>query len=157
MAVAVASERARAAAPAGLELASFQWRAVGFVVDNIIVLILLYLFNAVAGLSSSSLVAGDTVIFSVLSILAQVAYWWVWNTIGWSPGKRVVGLRIVGEDGAAPGLDRGFRRTVISLLSGMALFAGYLWALWDSRNQTWHDKAGETFVVVASSREQRPL
>jgi uncharacterized RDD family membrane protein YckC len=66
-------------------------------------------------------------------------------------------LRIVTEDGGVPGIDRGFRRTVMSLVSQLVLFGGYLWALRDARNQTWHDKAGGTFVVVAPVEDQPPL
>lgn len=157
VASAVAIEHDRPAGPAGLELASFGRRLAGFAVDNVLVIVVLLTFNAIIGLNASSLTEAETRVFSLVNILVQFVYWWVWNTLGWSPGKRVVGLRVVDEDGAAPGLDRGFRRTVMSLVSQLALFAGYLWALRDGRNQTWHDKAGGTFVVIAPAEEQRPV
>lgn len=142
--------------PAGLPLASFWWRVAGFAVDNLVVVLVLVVFNVILGTRpASSLSDGETMVVSLINILFQVAYWWFWNSLGWSPGKRVVGLRIVDDQGEPPGAERGFRRTVISLLSGMLLFAGYLWALWDGRNQTWHDKLAGTFVVVAPRDESR--
>ena len=62
-------------------------------------------------------------------------------------GQRVVGLRIVGDDGRAPGAGGGFGRTIGAILSGLALGLGYLWATWDGRKQTWHDKIASTYVV----------
>ncbi len=152
-----AATRASEPGPLGLELASFGRRFVGFGIDNILVLVMLVIFNALLGLNAGSLTESETRVFSLVNILTQFFYWWVWNTIGWSPGKRAVGLRIVDAEGAAPGIDRGFRRTVMSLVSQLALFVGYLWALRDGRNQTWHDKAGGTFVVVVPAEDQRPL
>ena len=32
-------------------------------------------------------------------------------------------------------------------ISGQICYLGYLWMLWDGKNQTWHDKVAGTFVV----------
>ena len=143
--------------PEGLELAGFGRRFVGFAIDYAITLILLIVLNAMLGLNPGLMSDGEQMLLSLVSILGRFAYWWVWNTLGWSPGKRVAGLRIVNADGDVPGLESGFRRSVMSLVSELILFAGYLWALRDARNQTWHDKAGGTFVVVAPAEDQRPV
>lgn len=143
--------------PVGLELAGFGRRFVGFAIDYAITLILLIVLNAMLGLNPGLMSDGEQMLLSLISILGRFAYWWVWNTLGWSPGKRVAGLRIVNADGDVPGLESGFRRSVMSLVSELILFAGYLWALRDARNQTWHDKAGGTFVVVAPAEDQRPV
>ncbi len=153
---AVGGEVEPAVGPVGLELAGFGRRFLGFGVDYAITLVLLIVLNAVLGLDPGLMSDGEQMLLSLGSILGRFGYWWVWNTVGWSPGKRAVGLRIVNSDGAAPGLESGFRRAVMSLVSELLLFAGYLWALRDARNQTWHDKAGGTFVVVAPAEDQRP-
>ena len=79
--------------------------------------------------------------------LFQLGYHWLWNSLGWSPGKRLLGLRIVTLEGSAPGLGRGFARTTAMLLSIVVLFFGYFWAAWDRKSQTWHDKIAGTYVV----------
>ena len=57
-----------------------------------------------------------------------------------------MGLRIVRIDGAAPGVRYGLVRTAGAVLSRF-FFLGYLWSLWDSKTQTWHDKLAGTYVV----------
>ncbi|MEZ4503209.1 MAG: RDD family protein [Dehalococcoidia bacterium] len=74
-------------------------------------------------------------------------YWWVSNTMGVSIGKLAAGARIVRADGSRPGIGRGLLRTAVALVSGYVFFLGYLWAFWDARRQTWHDKAAGTYVV----------
>lgn len=86
--------------------------------------------------------------FAVLSQLVPMAYWAIWDSVGTSPGRRVVGIRIVTERGSAPGLRRGAVRALVSTLaSGKLLFLGYLWVLWDRERRTWHDHAAKTWAV----------
>jgi len=44
---------------------------------------------------------------------------------------------------------RAFGRFAMSLVSGLVLLLGYLWMIWDSEKQTWHDKVARTYVVPA--------
>jgi uncharacterized RDD family membrane protein YckC len=61
-----------------------------------------------------------------------------------------LGIRVVGPDGESPGLWRAVLRQVMAIvLSDTVVGLGYLWMLWDSRQQTWHDKIAGTFVVRA--------
>ena len=111
----------------------------------------------------------------LIGIVFQVCFYWVWNSLGWSPGKRLLGLRIVNDRGAAPGAGRGFARTAGPMLAGAAsgvlivvlsiglppqvavllgltpVLLNYLWPLWDTRRQTWHDKLASTYVVKAET------
>ncbi|MEZ4503208.1 MAG: RDD family protein [Dehalococcoidia bacterium] len=74
-------------------------------------------------------------------------YWWVSNARGASLGKFALGARVIRADGSRPGAGKGFERTCVAVASGYALGLGYLWAFWDARLQTWHDKAAGTYVV----------
>ncbi len=68
--------------------------------------------------------------------------------MGATIGKRIVGIRIVragGDD--SPGWGVGFIRTAMAMVSGAALWVGYLWAAWDGDGKTWHDKVAGTAVV----------
>jgi uncharacterized RDD family membrane protein YckC len=67
---------------------------------------------------------------------------------GQSLGKRVVGIRLVGESTGRPiGLGRAVVRLFAHLLDTLPLYIGYLWPLWDERRQTFADKACATIVV----------
>lgn len=70
---------------------------------------------------------------------------------GQTVGNRVVGIRIVDSDTGGH-LDhvRALLRWLMSYVSGMAIFIGYLWMLWDPYKQTWHDKVAHCYVVRAS-------
>jgi uncharacterized RDD family membrane protein YckC len=89
------------------------------------------------------------VVYAVL-IPATIIYFTVGFATGGTPAARMLGLRIVREDGSNPGLIRGFVRWLVSIISYNVLYLGYLWAIWDDEKQTWHDKAAGTYVVRKS-------
>jgi uncharacterized RDD family membrane protein YckC len=69
---------------------------------------------------------------------------------GQTLGKMATGLRVVGLDGANPSFWRAaLRESVGKSVSGYALFMGFLWMLWDDKQQTWHDKMAHTQVELA--------
>lgn len=129
---------------AELEIASFRRRAAGWAVDSLLLGVAVTGFSALLGLSATSPSSAES---QILVLLFRVGYNWPWNSIGWSPGKRAVGLRLVRGEGGPPGPLHGFGRSVGALVSDLLLGFGYLWALWDRNNQTWHDKLAGTYVV----------
>ncbi len=134
-------------------LAGFGVRAAGRVVDEVTIWVGLIVIASVVG---GQVMFGDPADplaqaarerATLVGWVFQLCYHWLWNTLGWSPGKRLFGLRIVTLEGRAPGLGRGFTRTTATLLSIFVLFLGYFWAAWDRRRQTWHDKIAGTYVI----------
>ena len=126
------------------ELAGFGIRLGGAMIDAVIVLV----FLAVAGLISDGIATEESEeALGLVVLVVPLIAWWAFNTVGWSPGQRAVGLRIIQDDGARPGLGYGFARTVGMPLSLAVVLLGFLWAAWDDRRQTWHDKISGTFVV----------
>jgi uncharacterized RDD family membrane protein YckC len=74
---------------------------------------------------------------------------------GATPGKRVVGIRVIdATTGAAIGYRRGAIRRLGYLGGGVAFFLGWIWVLVDPRRQAWHDKVAATLVVRARPRGQ---
>ena len=145
------------AAPGELAYAGFGRRISGLLVDGVVFAVL---FAIVAGalsgavaIDAEALEAGDPdaedQLATVLLVLvvATFAYGWLLNTIGWSPGKQALGLRVVRADGQPPGLGVGFARTVCWPLSLALLGLGLLWPLFDRNGQAWHDKLAGTYVV----------
>ena len=69
---------------------------------------------------------------------------------GQTPGKTALRIRIVKLNGAKLSLTDAFLRNVIGYwLSQLFFLLGYLWAIWDDKSQTWHDKLAGTVVVKA--------
>ncbi|MBI2887770.1 MAG: RDD family protein [Chloroflexi bacterium] len=91
---------------------------------------------------------GILVIVGVLG-LANLLYFVLFTGIrGQTPGKMLVGIKVVDQEGRAPGIGRAIMREIIGkFVSALAIYIGYLWALWDPQSQTWHDKIAGTYVV----------
>lgn len=76
--------------------------------------------------------------------------WYFWTQKnGQTPGKKLMGIRVERVDGGAIRDLDAVVRFVGYHISGLILALGYLWALWDSKNETWHDKIAGTRVVRA--------
>jgi uncharacterized RDD family membrane protein YckC len=111
----------------------------------------------------------DSVILSVLFFVAAVAISSAFANIvypvaiayftimeggpaGQTIGKRAVGIRVIDfAQGGPIGYGRAFVRYIGRLLSFFVFCLGYLWMLWDSEKQTWHDKLANAVVVPTSA------
>ena len=84
-----------------------------------------------------------------LGTLITIGYFvYFHGTTGQTPGNAALSIRVVGKDDGEPiGYGRAFVRWLVSLISGIVFLLGYLWMLWDSEKQTWHDKAANAVVV----------
>jgi uncharacterized RDD family membrane protein YckC len=84
-----------------------------------------------------------------LGTLVSIGYFvYFHGTTGQTPGDAALSIRVVGKDDGAPiGYGRAFVRWLVSLVSAIVFLLGYLWMLWDSEKQTWHDKAANSVVV----------
>lgn len=75
--------------------------------------------------------------------LYHVAFW-RWR--GQTPGKWLLGVRVVPLDGGRLGVGRGVLRIVGYLLSALPCYLGYLWILGPQR-RGFHDRLARTEVV----------
>jgi uncharacterized RDD family membrane protein YckC len=89
---------------------------------------------------------------AVLTLLVGIGYYTYFHgSTGQTPGDAALSIRIVDKDGGGSiGYGRAFVRWLVSIISGAVLLLGYLWMLWDSEKQTWHDKAANAVVVPTS-------
>ena len=136
----------------GFPLATFNRRWLGYVIDQVVITGCAILVSLLAGFASPD--NAEPIQLAAVGALVRVGYGLIFNPRGWTPGKTVVGLRIVNEEGDPPGLRWGVVRTAGAVLSESAFYIGYLWAFFDERAQTWHDKFGKTYVVRAEDSEQ---
>lgn len=97
--------------------------------------------------AQESLIAG-----SLAALLVVVLY--VYTTLahglaGATLGKWILGLRVVGPEGARPSLPRSAVRSTLALLSAALLGAGFLLALFTASGRSLHDLLARTCVVEA--------
>lgn len=69
--------------------------------------------------------------------------------VGSTPGKALLGLRVVSIEGKRLNFSRVFLRVLGYIPSIVVLFAGFLWIIIDNRRQGWHDKLARTCVIYA--------
>ena len=103
--------------------------------------------NAIIGVSASSLVAR----YGFGAIL-QAAYLTILlGSSGKTVGNRAVGtITVDGQTGGPITYGRAFIRAAVQILLQFTVIGGLLdifWPLWDSQNQTLHDKAAGTLVM----------
>lgn len=146
-------ERGSEPGPLGRPYASFARRGGGWIIDALIKIVLLEIAFAVTGLATVADPFAPQVLLT--GQLVSRGYDWLFWSHGWTPGARILGMRIVLEDGRPPGYGPGFIRTMGAVPSEVALAIGYLWMLWDGKRQTWHDKMSGTYVILAPEDERQ--
>jgi uncharacterized RDD family membrane protein YckC len=69
---------------------------------------------------------------------------------GQSLGKKVLNIRLVGENTGQPiGAAMAFARDLCHFVDSIICYIGYLFPLWDAKRQTLADKIVHTVVVPA--------
>ena len=141
--------------------AGFITRMVAFIIDRAIVSIIFFIIvwatewilNAfeinillfAEGESWQMPLALGAGIYLIVSLLYDIGFWLL---AGQTPGKRVMGVRIVRTDGKRIKFGNALRRWIGYTLSAI-LFLGYLWILFDNRRRGFHDKLAGTMVVYS--------
>lgn len=86
--------------------------------------------------------------YSLVTLLFVASYYvFFWTLAGQTPGKGIIGLRVLPRRGGKLKLSRAIFRYLGYYLSFIALGFGFLWILVDDRRLAWHDKLAGTCVV----------
>jgi uncharacterized RDD family membrane protein YckC len=150
----------------------FWRRLVAYAIDRIILYFVSLLLLATGllalgrgGLSLGSIATtGDiprgmglfTLVYIVVTFVTDMIYFtWFHGSVGQTPGKMLLGLRVIQTSGEKMTFGFAFLRWVGALVSSLFLFLGYLWIALDGRKQGWHDKIAAT-LVVRRTRETAP-
>jgi class 3 adenylate cyclase len=64
-----------------------------------------------------------------------------------SPGKMLMKLRVVGQNGEPLDKRQRLVRAAVSVISMHVAGLGYIWGVWEPQGRTWHDLAAGTRVV----------
>jgi uncharacterized RDD family membrane protein YckC len=119
------------------------------VYDFAIVISLLMLATMLAMLVgfSDRMAMKDPVYTAYLLSVWFIYLTWCWHKGGMTVGMRAWRVRIEDENGNRPSWGKSTIRFLAALLSAAAAGIGFLWALGDSRNRTWHDFLSGTRLV----------
>jgi uncharacterized RDD family membrane protein YckC len=135
-------------------------RLVAFVVDALIVTAALrgtsWLLNAMANTLRRfappiDLAALLPAIVPLLVIAYNVGFWWL---AGQTPGKWLLGIKIVPVEGGRLTLRRALLRCLAYILSALPFYLGFFWILGPTR-RGWHDRIARTEVVYVPRRPTR--
>ena len=129
------------------ELAGLFARLIANIIDGFLLILIFMLLLFVL-----SFIGGDSSMpgLQVIGLVIPVGYhWYFWTRRdGQTPGKFVLKIRVIKADGTpltdTDAVIRAIGYNVSSIICGL----GYIWAIFDKNNQTWHDKLARTYVVT---------
>ena len=125
-------------------LARWGTRAAGFIIDVAPVIILNVLFFW-------------SDFLSWLVWLASIAYTvylgYLEGVTGQTPGKAIMGIRLVNEQGALIGSGPGIGRKFAHVVDSAVCLLGWLLPLVDAKRQTIADKLIQTYVVTGAEKK----
>ncbi|MFY0543979.1 RDD family protein [Brevibacillus sp. H7] len=133
-----------------LPYAGFGIRLAGFLLDMMFLLGISFLiFNPIRralGIDLDTPSGVDLAEFGFDLLYFLILAWWSGQTLG----KQIVGIRVINARQARGKLTLGqvlLREVIGKTLSSIPLFLGYLWVLWNTKKQGWHDLMARTCVV----------
>ncbi len=134
--------------------AGFISRFLAYFIDIAVLTVTIVAFgwfiNAISELFPLDIIPGGAfrILFATLAavLLLFIYFIFFWTLIGQTPGKMLLGLRVISVDGGPVSPWQAIRR-VIGYLISYILYLGYLWVLIDNRRQGWHDKIANTYVI----------
>jgi uncharacterized RDD family membrane protein YckC len=80
-------------------------------------------------------------------VMSAAYFLFFWALAGVTPGKGLMGLRIVTRDGRPVSLLRSVIRLLGYLISLLFYALGYWWIAIDNWREAWHDKMARTAVI----------
>ncbi len=127
------------------QLASIGERFIALAIDTLIIGII----TSLIGVRGSEWALGN--------IAVHLIYHWFFLTQqnGQTPGKMLKGIRVIKTSGEPLNATDAILRYFGYLLNSLVLHIGWLWAIFDGKNQGWHDKIVSTYVVKVPHDESR--
>lgn len=133
-------------------MASPGSRLVAWIIDATLLGFMTMPVNAsIYGVTSSA----SLVISSALGFVIAATYLVIADASrsGATLGKRVLQIRVIGQDGGRVALRAAMVRRVTYVVGGLAFGVGWLWCVLDRQGRAWHDFAAKTYVIRASGEE----
>lgn len=122
-------------------IASPSQRLGAHIMDLAMPVVAFLFMSGSAGVTQSSVVG-------MLLFLGYIGWALTLFARGMTPGKRLIGIRVIKESGEPAGFGTMFFREWIGkFISSLFFGLGFLWILIDKDRQAWHDKLFSTYVV----------
>jgi uncharacterized RDD family membrane protein YckC len=122
--------------------AGFWQRAGAIILDSLILFVPAIIVVIALGQGAAA---------NLITTLIGLAYYVYFEggPTGQTIGKKALGIRVYDfrGGGGSIGYGRALVRSLVKYISGLVIFLGYLWMLWDNEKQCWHDKAAGSVVV----------
>jgi uncharacterized RDD family membrane protein YckC len=108
-------------------------------------------FDNIFNVGEEPTTLGRIIVSAIGAVTFLVTYFgypiFFWVMVGQTPGKRLLGLLVIQQDGQRLSVGRAFVRVLCYWVSALPLFLGFLWILIDDEREGWHDKLARTYVV----------
>lgn len=93
--------------------------------------------------------SASTTVISLMGLIVGLFYYSIFyvNYDGATPGKRLMAIKVIRDDGSKVTYPVIFIRYLSSFISPFIMGIGYLMVFWDRKKQALHDKIAKTVVV----------
>jgi uncharacterized RDD family membrane protein YckC len=144
--------------------ATFLQRLLAYPIDTIVLVIVSGLIGAILldfsvtvgqttggleePLAGISAVLVSLIYFILIFVLPFCYFGYLWSNKRQSIGMGLMNIQIVHKNSSNLSfLTAGLRGTIGYYISSLVFYLGFLWALFDSQHETWHDKIFGTQVL----------
>jgi len=133
-------------------VASMDDRRIAALVDGACLLFayggFLALFGSLGGQFTFSKMSAA--VYSIAFAIVYLQYFLLFTVFGGTtPGMMLRGLQVVDFSGQTPSPRKLLLRATGYILSAGTFFLGFLWAMWDEDELTWHDRISQTYLSSA--------
>jgi len=148
------AEEARKSLPGIHPVASIDERRLAALIDLCCLLFayggFLMLFGSLGGQFTLSKLSAA--VYTTTFAIVYVQYFALFTIFGGTtPGMMMRGLQVVSFSGEPPMPQQMFLRSAGYILSAGTFFLGFLWAMWDEDELTWHDRLSRTHLSAAQT------
>lgn len=133
-----------------IKYAPFWRRALAALIDGFILLTInLSIFASLGNMGKSM---GSFCLFISINYAYEILLIFLNN--GMTVGKKFLEIRVISTRKGNITLYQSFLRAFSKILSRVILFIGYIWIIFNKKNQTWHDMISETIVIYKGDEEE---
>jgi uncharacterized RDD family membrane protein YckC len=148
------AEEARKSLPGIHPVASIDERRLAALIDLCCLLFayggFLMLFGSLGGQFTLSKLSAA--VYATTFAIVYLQYFALFTIFGGTtPGMMMRGLQVVSFSGEPPTPPQMFLRSAGYILSAGTFFLGFLWAMWDEDELTWHDRLSRTHLSTAQT------
>lgn len=103
-------------------------------------------------LSDSGSLDGDPLLSTLLFLVLFGFFATFWTRAGQTLGMQVWGVRVQNADGSSISLVQALLRFMVAIASWLCMGLGFIWALFDRQNRSWHDRYSGSQLVRIPKR-----